>query len=181
MLGRLLKGLVFGFLIGGLMAGLLIKGLGLTTFVLASGGVPFVAYAAALVTGAVCGLVAGKPIWAEGAWIEGLLKAFFGALLGAGAMFLARKFGGLELSLESLHLGEGPIGQLPITTLPAIATVLSVFYELDNTDTPEPEGKKVRVPPKSAGGKQRVATGKAITEEAEGEEELAPSKKAQKH
>jgi hypothetical protein len=181
MLGRLLKGLVFGFLIGGLMAGLLIKGLGVTTFVLASGGVPFVAYIAALVTGAICGLVAGKPIWAEGAWIEGLLKAFFGALLGAGAMFLARKFGGMDFPIANLSFAQGPIGQLPITTLPAIATLLSVFYELDNTDSPEAEGKKVRVPPKSAGSKQRVAGGKASDDEAEGEEELAPPKKAQKH
>jgi hypothetical protein len=181
MIGRLLKGLIFGFLIGGVAAGLLIKGLGITTFALATGGVPFIAYAAALVTGAVVGLVAGKPIWAEGAWIEGLLKTFFGALLGALGMFLARKFGSMEFPFESLGLGAGAIGQLPIVTLPAIATVLSVFYELDNTDSPPPVEKGGRVAAKSAATKLR-APGSALakTDEADEGDDLAAPRKAKK-
>jgi hypothetical protein len=161
MVGRLLKGLIFGLLIGGVAAGLLIKGLGVTSFVVA-GGFAFIAYASALVTGALVGLVAGKPIWAEGAWIEGLLKTFFGALLGAGAMFLARKFGTMDFPFGSATLGAGAIGELPIVTLPAIATVLAMFYEADNTDAPKeaekggrvtgkPPAAKVRAPAKGAG------------------------------
>ena len=45
-----------------------------------------VAYAAAVVTGIVVGLVAGKPIWAEDARIEAGTKAIAGAILGVQQM-----------------------------------------------------------------------------------------------
>jgi hypothetical protein len=183
MIGRLLKGFIFGLLIGGVAAGLLIKGLGVTSFVVAGGGFAFIAYASALVTGALVGLVAGKPIWAEGAWIEGLLKTFFGALLGAGAMFLARKFGTMDFPFGSEALGTGAIGELPIVTLPAIATVLAMFYEADNTDTPaEKAGEKgARVAGKQPTSKVRAPAKGGAEAEDEGAEPAPPrAKKASK-
>lgn len=114
--------------------------------------------------------------------IEALLKTFFGALLGAGAMFLARKFGGFELSLESFGLGSGPIGELPVVTLPAIATLLSVFYELDNTDSPADAAKGARVAGKQPAAKLRAPAsgGSARQADEDGEEAPVPARKAKK-
>jgi hypothetical protein len=154
MIGRLLKGLVLGLIIGAIAAAVLVKGLGVLSF--AATGAPLLAYIAALATGAVVGLVAGKPIWAEGAWIEALLKTFFGALLGAGAMFLLRKFAGVEVDLSKLGAGTGKAGELVVLTLPVIAMVLSAFYEVDNTDGPAPAagaGKQGRVAGKTPAAK----------------------------
>jgi hypothetical protein len=151
MLKRLLLGLVLGCLVGGLAAAAMVKGLGWPTFTDAGGMV--VAYLAALVTGAVTGLVAGKPIWARGAQIEALLKAFFGALLGAAAMFALRKWAAIPLDLP-LSLGAGPIYELPAAALPAIGGVLGAFYGLDNTDSPEPAQER---PSRVAAGADRSA------------------------
>jgi hypothetical protein len=181
MIGRLIKGVIIGVIIGGLAAAVLFKGLGITSF--EPSGFPLLAYASALLTGALVGLLAGKPIWAEGAWIEGLLKTFFGALLGAGGMFLARKFGTFDVNLAALGLHSGLAGQLPAVTLPAISTVLSVFYELDNTggsSSNEKGGaeKGVRVAGKAASTKARVAAG-ASAGEAE-EEDPGAARKGKK-
>jgi hypothetical protein len=182
MIGRLVKGLVLGLLMGGGLAGILIKGLGITTFAVAGGGFAFSAFSAAMVTGALAGLLAGKPIWAEGAWIEGILKTVFGALLGAGAMFLARKFGGMEFPLPSLGLGAGNIGDLPIVTLPAIATLLSVFYELDNTDSAESTGTeaKGRVAGKAPAVKLRAPASVGSSLGEADDDAVAPAKRAKK-
>lgn len=174
MLRRLFTGLVLGLIIGGIAAVVLIKGLGVTVMA------GLLAYAAALVTGAVVGLVAGKPIWAEGAWIEGLLKTFFGALLGAGGMFLLQKFAGMELDLSRFQAGSGPLGALPIVALPVIATVLSVFYELDNTDAPQEE-KGHRVAGKAPAPKLRApASSRRPEVESPDAESALSSKKAKK-
>ncbi len=155
MLGRLFKGLILGLLLGGLGAGLLVKGLGVTVFA-ATGAGAFLAFAAAAVTGVAVGLVAGKPIWAAGAWIEALLKAFFGALIAAGAMFLLRKFVNVDLNLDNFGLGSGNVADLPVLAMPAIATLLSVFYEADNTDAPEAAAKGGRVAGKAPDKKLRA-------------------------
>jgi hypothetical protein len=185
MFRRLIVGLVLGMVVGALAAAVIIKGLGILTF--ASAGGVLLAYFSAIVTGALVGLVAGKPVWAKGAWIEVALKAFFGSLLAAGLMFALRSWVQVSLDLTSLGASVGPmlLGQLPAAALPIIATLLSVFYELDNTDTPEPEasGKK------AAGGSvtTRVAATKAgnpsarvETSELDGEEEAQSSKKMKK-
>lgn len=136
MITRLIKGLLIGVVLGLLTATALVKGIGMNpSFALAGG--PLIAYTAALLTGAGVGLVAGKPIWAPGAWIEGILKTVFGALLGAGGMFLLQRFGTFSVDLTKLGAGVGTLGSLSYVALPIIATVLSVFYELDNTDPPE--------------------------------------------
>ncbi len=175
MIGRLLKGIVLGILLGGLAAAALAKGLGVLTFAVAGGA--FLAYAAAAVTGAVVGLVAGKPIWAKGAWIEALLKTFFGALLAAGGMFLVRRFGGVPVDLARLGLGAGAASELPFVSLPAIATVLSMFFEVDNTDAPEPKARGQRVATKATPHAPVLASS---AEALEAEDEPLAAKKAKK-
>lgn len=179
MLKRLFAGLVIGIVMGGIVAAALVKGLGVLSFATTGAGV-FLPYVAALVTGAFVALVAGKPVWAKGAWIEVGLKAFFGSLLAAGGMFALRKWGVTPIDLTRVGAGAGTLSSLPATSLPLIATVLSVLFELDNTDAPE-EKKGA----KPAGASPRVASGRAVkgarvsTDEADGEseEELAQPKK----
>jgi len=153
MLKRLLTGIVIGLVVGVGAAAALIKGLGVLSFAAVNLGT-MLAYVAALATGAFVALVAGKPIWAKGAWIEVGLKAFFGSLLAAGGMFALRRWGLATVNLASIGAGAGPIGYLPAASLPIIATVLSVFFEIDNTDAPE----EPAAPPQKAGKPQlRVA------------------------
>jgi hypothetical protein len=173
MLKRLLVGIVIGILVGGLLAAGIVKLFGVT-FALTGGAV--LAYAAALLTGALVGLVAGKPVWAKGAWIEVGLKAFVGAVLAAGIMFVLRRWVDVSVNLVSFGAGTGALGELPAASLPIIATLLSVFYELDNTDSGE-GGAKDDVKPKRVGagkdGHARIADDEAEAEE----QEPAPTKK----
>jgi hypothetical protein len=145
MVRRLLVGLVLGILIGGLLAAGLVVGLKWATFLGAGGAV--LAYASAVLTGLVTGLVAGKPIWASGARVEAGLKAFFGALISAGLMFALRRWGGTwTMDLSGFGAG-GPaaIGQLPAIALPLIGATLGALFELDNTG--DPERKEADKPP----------------------------------
>jgi hypothetical protein len=179
MFRRLFVGLVLGLVIGGLAAGAVIKGLGIVTFAGAGGAV--IAYVAAVITGAVVGLFAGKPVWAKGAWIEVGLKAFFGSLLAAGIMFALRSWipGGLDLT--SLGAGSGALGELPAAALPILSTLLSVFYEIDNTDAPEAEAAAKKgeptAPKRVAAAKGGKGVARVETSELDGEEESASSKK----
>lgn len=154
MLVRLVVGLVKGLVVGGLLG-----------FALAKAGFiapgALIAYLAAAAAGALVGLVAGKPIWAKDAYIEAGMKAVVGALLGAGLMFVARKWLGFllpfslgDLAAANASLGEtnvkGSFGGLAVTSLAFVAAILGGFYEVDNT--PEPAEK--------AEGGARVADGK---------------------
>lgn len=170
MLKRLLIGLILGFIVGALIAAGLVAGFHMTTFPV------FVAYICAAVTGVVVGLVAGKPIWAKGGQIEAGLKAFFGALLGAGGMFAIRQWLKMDVDLSMIQQGmSGPIGDLPAAALPLIAAVLGGFYELDNTgddaDTVKSGAKSAektgkRVASTSGNGNVRVGAGDDDEEEA---------------
>jgi hypothetical protein len=179
MLRRLVVGLVIGIVLGGIAAGALIKGLGVLAFAETGSGV-FLAYAAALATGAFVALVAGKPVWAKGAWIEVGLKAFFGSLLAAAGMFALRRWGGMPIDLSRFGAGTGSLGALPATSLPIIATVLSVLFELDNTDPPtgktatKPVGAAKRI---ASGGEAKAARISTHEADGEGEEEAAQPKK----
>jgi hypothetical protein len=172
MLKRLLVGLLIGLVVGGLAAAAIVQGLHVVLFG------SFLAYTAALATGAFVALVAGKPIWAKGAWIEVGLKAFFGSLLAAGVMFALRKWVGTNLDLSTFHAGAGAIGSLPAASLPIIATVLSVFFEIDNTESKQeeeaPAKRASKAPARVAAPKERGARVAEVEEEAE---EEAPSKK----
>jgi hypothetical protein len=145
MLRRLLIGLVLGLLVGGAVAAGLIAGLGVRTFTDTSGAV--FAYLAAAISGVLTGLVAGKPIWASGAKVEAGLKAFFGALLGAAAMFATRRWGG-SLGIQNLPAipvigmnGSTAVGDLPALSLPLVAALLGALFELDNTGDDADGGK----------------------------------------
>ena len=151
MFKRLISGIVIGIVMGALAAAAIVKGLAVTSFLDRS----MLAYVAALATGAFVGLVAGKPVWAKGAWIEVGLKAFFGSLLAAGVMFALRKWGGMSLDLSAIGAGAGQIRDLPTVTLPVIATVLSVLYEVDNTESPAESGSVAKPGPPT---RSRVAS-----------------------
>jgi hypothetical protein len=169
MLRRLFIGLALGLAVGGLLAVGLIAGLKVAAFD-GAGGVAL-AYAAAAVAGVLTGLVAGKPIWAPSAKVEAGLKAFFGALLGAGAMFALRQWASpLTADLSALGAGRGAVGALPATSLPLIAAVLGALFELDNTGdatSKEPKPQRKRVEPQGANGANRRA--KARVEDDAGE------------
>ncbi|MBV9948931.1 MAG: hypothetical protein JOZ69_18930 [Myxococcales bacterium] len=157
MFGRLLLGLLLGLVVGGALAAGLVAGLGVSTFSVAGGAV--LAYAAAAVTGALTGLVAGKPIWASGAKIEAGLKAFFGAAIAAGVMFALRQWAPSSWTLDLPAIGAhgSPLWDLPAVSLPLVAAVLGGFFELDNTG----DGNSEESAPRSAavarkGGSQRV-------------------------
>jgi len=127
MLKRLTIGLVEGLVLGAVMALVTIKVLGLMSFA----GV--ISYLVAVVTGGLTGLVAGKPIWAREAKIEAGLKAVVGALLAAGLLWMLRRFANVEIDLNAVGAGAGKLSELPAVSLPLIATVLSLMFELDNT------------------------------------------------
>ncbi len=151
MVRRLIFGLVLGLIVGVVLAAGLVR-LGQASF--ADGGAVFVAYLAAAAAGALTGLIAGKPIWASGAKVEGGLKALFGGLLGVGAMFALRQWAtGFDVNLSALGGGgPAPVGELPAASLPLIAAVLGGLFGLDNTASEADEGPKAR---------KRVAAGDA--------------------
>ncbi len=181
MLRRLLVGLVIGLLIGGLMAGALLKGLNAPLLDFTAGSA-VMAYLFAALTGVVTGLVAGKPIWSSGGQIEAGLKAVFGALLAAGAMFALRTWAHVHLNLSVIDpKAIGELGELPLAALPLIGGVLGTFYELDNTGTGAKDEKAG-----AKGGAVKVAggtTGKArvAVDPAEADEDVdVASKKAKR-
>lgn len=168
MLKRLLVGLVLGGVIGAVVAAVLVQGLGVLAF---SSGVT--AYLAAAATGALAGLVAGKPIWSAGGRIEAGLKAFFGLVLALGGMFVLRTWVNVDLDLNALHAGSGHLGELPAASLPIIAAVLAGFFELDNTpgdDAKDDEKGESKDGKASASKKVRVAEEEEASEEEEAEE-----------
>jgi hypothetical protein len=171
MLKRLFLGLLIGAVIGALVAAGATALLG--TAVMPMG--PFFAFALAAATGALTGLVAGKPIWASGGQIEAGLKAFFGALLAAGGMYAIRTWLKLDVDLTVAHAGHDLIGNLPGASLPLIAAVLGGFYELDNTPEAKEDGKA---------GAKRIASSSPkirIGEDAsEDEDDAAPPAAAKK-
>lgn len=181
MLKRLFVGLFLGAVVGAILAAVLVQGLGVMTFdswALGAAG----AYLAAALTGVITGLVAGKPIWSADGKIEAGLKAFFGALIGLGGMFVLRQWVHAEVDLSALKASAGPaeIGQLPAVSLPLIAAVLAGFFELDNTDSGDKnKDKKDETDASSRGGassKVRIAGGDEA-EDSEEEEEAAPARK----
>jgi hypothetical protein len=175
MLKRLVVGLFLGALIGAIVAAVLVQGLGVMSFADWSLGAAG-AYLSAALTGVLTGLVAGKPIWSQDGKIEAGLKAFFGALLALGGMFVLRQWVKVDVDLSSLKASSGPteVGQLPAVSLPLLAAVLGGFFELDNSGDGAEEKKGTSSATKSADKKVRVAGEELADEE---EEEEAPAAK----
>ncbi len=170
-LKRALFGLVKGVVVGGALGALVVFGLGMPVFA------AWAAYVAAVLSGALTGLFAGRAIWERDARIEAGLKAGVGALIGAAAMFAIRKW--LNVSLDLGELGRGTVGQLPLASLPLISTALALFYELDNTGEPPAPAEKKRVAGDGAAeAPPRAALDEALEEE---EAEAEAAQKATKH
>lgn len=134
MLARTLLGLLTGLFFGAIVAAGLVFGLG-------QASLPFwLAIMAVSLTGALAGLVAGKPIWAEGARIEAGLKSAFGALLAGVGLFLLHRYTGLVAGM-ALPFGHGAVrsGEVSVLAFPLVAATLTTLFEIDNT--PEGEGK----------------------------------------
>jgi hypothetical protein len=167
MIVRLIKGLFLGMLLGAAVALLATKGLHLTF----GEDSALFSYLFAVVTGVLAGLVAGKPIWSQTGKIEAGLKAFFGAVLAAGALFALRKWVTVSLDLTAYGFGKGALGDLPVLALPMVGGALAGFFELDNNDEPEKAEGQAAAKGKSA-EKQRVN----VTEEEESEEEVSSKK-----
>jgi len=129
-------GLVKGLLIGGLAAFGLVQGLGVTTFGAA------LAYLAAVTTGVLTALLAGRPVWARGARVEAAVKSVAGALLAAGVMFALRRWGDVSVDLSTIGAGAGALAELPVVALPVVATVLALVFELDNTGDDEAQSRR---------------------------------------
>jgi hypothetical protein len=176
MVRRLLIGLVLGLIVGGLAAAALVAGLHMTVFDPGAGGAAL-AYLAAALTGVLTGLVAGKPIWASGAKIEAGLKAFFGALVAAGLMFVARRWITPSVDLDFLGAGAGPIGDLPAASLPLVGAVLGGFFELDNTGGPDQDAAlktKKRVAEDKVSGRAPTPSKNRVADDEDGDAEPAP-------
>jgi hypothetical protein len=177
MLKRLIVGLVLGTVIGAVIAAVLVQGLGWLTF----GNAAF-AYLAAAATGALAGLVAGKPIWSADGRIEAGLKAFFGVLLSLGGMFALRQWAKVDVDLGVLKAGHGYIGELPAASLPIIAAVLSAFYELDNTpsDKKDEEEESKASGERTAASKKKVRVAKDEEQSSDEEPESEPASEQKK-
>ncbi len=180
MVRRLILGLLFGLIIGGAVAAGLVW-IGEPRFEGTDGMV--LSYLAAALTGALTGLVAGKPIWSSGGKIEAGLKSFFGALLGSGLMFALHRWAG-AFPIDIAAIGattQTPVADLPTASLPLLAAVLGGFFELDNTgdneSTASGGGDRKRVATGAAPRKARVAGAGATGESTEDEEaEAAPGR-----
>ncbi len=145
MFRRLLLGLFEGLVIGLALGVGAARGLGLS----APGTVVSLLLAAS--AGFLVGLVAGRPVWSPNGKTEALLKAGAGALGGAGLSFAAQHWLKVPLDLSAFQLGAGPAGVLSAAVLPLVATVLALFFELDDDGTG-------RMPARvSAAKKQRVS------------------------
>lgn len=164
MLKRLLLGLLKGSLIGAGVGSLLVFVFGVST--MGSG----LAYLAVVLTGILVALLAGKPIWARGAWVEVLLKGVAAALVGAALLYGVRNY--LDTTVAFGPSMTGSLSQLPLAILPLVATVLAVFFEVDNTDEPElgdsDKGQRVRVdaPPPDRAATEVDLEGEGKTDEA---------------
>ncbi|WP_437967098.1 hypothetical protein WMF04_47395 [Sorangium sp. So ce260] len=184
MLGRLILGIVKGLIVGGLLGfGLAKLGFGAP--------IAIVAYLAAALAGVLVGLIAGKPIWAKDAKIEAGMKAFVGALLGAGLMYAAREWltfpvpvplgelGGANASLGEAAGSAGTFGGLAITSLAAIAALLGGFYEADNDPSDEEKPGATPSVKAAAGGNKRIAAS-AAADELDDDLDVEPEKKRAK-
>jgi hypothetical protein len=169
MVGRLFLGLLKGIVVGGLVGFALGAAFG------AAGPPAWLAYIAAVVTGALVGLVAGKPIWAKDARIEAGAKAVVGALLGAGLLFAARRWLAFPLpfSLGAFAEPQPTLGLSAIPSLALVAAVLGAFYEADNT--PSAEGASARSD--SPGKPARVAPGAPSADDEFLEDEAPPEER----
>jgi len=140
----MVKKIAFGLLEGAVLGGVVFFAL----LRLHAGWSAVVAYAAAALVGALVGAVAGKPIWAREAKLEGLLKSLAGAFIAATAMYGARKWlTGVHVNLDAFGGGAGPIGEIPAAALPLIGAGLGFVFQIDDAFGGDSEPPPRRVEP----------------------------------
>lgn len=139
MFKRLLIGLLKGLVLGGAVGAAL-------TFGLKAGAVAGVAaYALYALLGGFAGILAGRPFWVKGAWVESLLKGLFGLAVGAGLYALASRF--LSFPVPNFAAGAGTLEMFaqPMLMAPGVGAIYAALVELDNTGEEEPEPAGVRI------------------------------------
>lgn len=147
-LRRLLVGLLKGLVLGGLVGAGVHLGLGWTRTQ------DVIAYLLAMGTGATVGLLAGKPPWAREAWLESLLRAVGGLVVGSLLYFLAVRFASAPIPLDA---GPGaPVGtpwvELPLLYALGVGAIYGALVELDHTpDRPGPRGRGKGAPAPAQG------------------------------
>ncbi|MCU0681242.1 MAG: hypothetical protein MUF34_03105 [Polyangiaceae bacterium] len=134
MIKRAALGLGKGLFVGALIAAALVFGFERASLI------PAAAYVMAALAGVLTGLIAGKPIWHEGARIEAGLKAFFGALLGVGALYALQRWAPLPSAL--VPMGRSLVGDVSVAAFPLIAALLGLIYEVDNTPSADEPAQK---------------------------------------
>jgi hypothetical protein len=138
MLKRLLVALFEGSLAGG--------GVAFVLWRLSEAPAALLLYAAAAAAGALTGLIAGRPIWARAAKLEGLLKALAGVFMAVTVLYGARKWlPGVTVDLTRFGAGRGPVGYVAWAALPLIAVAIALVFEIDDAfggDGPAPELRK---------------------------------------
>lgn len=149
MLKRLLIGILKGFVVGGAVGSALYFGMGQGSI---ESGYAYLLYGA---VGAITGVVAGKPLWKPGAWIEALLRGVFGIAVGCGLYALASSFlhvGAIPLPAALFPALPNPaenarfLFQQPLAMAPLMATLYASLIELDNDGKGDDAGStKVRV------------------------------------
>jgi hypothetical protein len=108
-------------------------------------------YAAAAAAGVSTALIAGRPIWAKGAKVEGLLKAVAGLFIAVTMLFGVRKWlPGMNIDLGAFGAGAGPVGSLPWVVLPAICVAFALVLEIDDAIGADPDPVPRRVQAESA-------------------------------
>ncbi len=168
MLRRLVLGLFEGVVIGTAVALGLDRGLGIATLG------PWLGYLAAAFTGVLVGLVAGKPLWRRDAKVEALLKAGAGALLASALLYALRRWAQVPVDLSAVGGGSGALPDLPLATLPLLATTLAVLFELD--DAPS-RGEMAKIQATRAAAQHRIEDSEALREIEALEEELTASER----
>lgn len=137
MFKRLLLGLLKGLVLGGVVGAAIT--FGLKTTVTGVG-----AYALYALVGAFAGVLAGRPPWLKGAWVESILKGLFGLAVGAGLYALAMRF--LQIPVPNLAgVGDGVLTSQPMLMAPGIGAIYAALIELDNDGKAEPESTGVRI------------------------------------
>lgn len=159
MFKRLGVGLLKGLLIGGVIGAGLHFGLGWPVVA------PLLGYLVAMAAGASASVLAGKPPWREGAWIEALLKGLAGVGVGALFYFLGTRFGSFALPFALPGIRAGAAWPtLPLLFAPAFSAVIGSLVELDNT------GGAAKGKSSSGRGQTKLRVGSEDAEDAELEE-----------
>lgn len=135
MFKRLLLGLLKGLAIGGALGAAIFFGLS------NQGAVPSpYTYLVYGLVGALAGVLAGRPPWSKGAWVESLLKGLFGVAVGCGLLAVASSVF-KDVYVQILTTQPIKLVEHVLLMSPGIAALFAGLVELDNTGEAEPEPK----------------------------------------